>query len=367
MKFSCNTNILSEACLNVSRAVSTKSGTPAIEGICFKTVEQGLELTGYDLEMGINTLVDASIKEEGSTIINAKTICEILKRLPGDIVYIETDERNICKITSGDSEFSIIGISAEEYPELPYVMGGNPIVVDKRVLRDMIRQTIFAVSVNDTRVVHRGIKFQIANDEIKLIALDGYRLAIRKEAINYKDEPISFVVPAKTLSEIIKFVDDSEGYISMGLSRRHIVFSINGYNIVSRLLEGEFLDFTSAMPSSFVTEVSFKTALMLDCADRMSLLSMDKVKSPLKCSFKEEQLKFSISTVIGSANDLMPIRLEGESIEIGFNSRFLTDAVRACDCDYVKMKLSGPLSPACIVPIEGDSFYYMVLPVRLRG
>ena len=367
MKINCNSKVLSDACLNVQRAVSVKSSMPTIEGILIKTVAQGVELSGYDLEVGINTIIDANIEEEGGIIINAKTLCDIVRHLPGDRVTVTADERNICNIVSGESKFSLIGIPAQEYPELPYVMGGIPIVLQQTMLRDMVKQTIFAVSVDDSRAVHRGIKFEITAGEIKLIAIDGYRLAIRREKIEYTGDDLTFIVPAKTLAEVIKFASDENGYISMGLGKRHIVFSINGYNVVSRLLEGDFLDYRNAVPKEFTSSVRVKTREMLESMDRMSLLIMEKIKSPLKCIMDDGMIKFSISTTLGSANDTVTAQTQGDRVEIGFNSRFLTDAFRACETDEAIVKLNGPVSPVCIIPVEGDSFLYLVLPVRLKN
>lgn len=240
MKFVCGTAELSEACLNVQRAVSTKTSIPAVEGILIKAVSGQLILTGYDLELGINTAIKATVEEEGSIIINARILCDILRKLPGESVRFESDARLLASIVSGNAKYSLIGMSAEEYPELPSVSGGYPIVINQGVLKDMVRQTIFAVAVNDSKVVHTGVKFDISGNILKLIAIDGFRLAVRKENIDYSGDDISFIVPAKTLSEIMKLMNDDDGTISLGVGKRHIVFEIGSYSVVSRLLEGEF-------------------------------------------------------------------------------------------------------------------------------
>ena len=176
MKIVCNTEILSEACQNVSRVVSTKTSIPAIEGIYLKAIGNELILTGYDLEVGINTSIEAKVEEPGSIIINARILCDILRKLPAEVVRIEADERQLCVIRCGEVEYKIVGIAAEEYPELPTVSGGYPIIVESGTLSDMVRQTIFAVSKNDTKIVHTGIKFEITRGQIRLIAVDGFSL-----------------------------------------------------------------------------------------------------------------------------------------------------------------------------------------------
>ena len=316
MKFVCGTAELSEACLNVQRAVSTKTSIPAVEGILIKAVSGQLILTGYDLELGINTAIKATVEEEGSIIINARILCDIMRKLPGESVRFESDARLLASIVSGNAKYSLIGMSAEEYPELPSVSGGYPIVINQGVLKDMVRQTIFAVAVNDSKIVHTGVKFDISGNILKLIAIDGFRLAVRKENIDYSGDDISFIVPAKTLSEIMKLMNDDDGTISLGVGKRHIVFEIGSYSVVSRLLEGEFLNYKSAS--------------------------------------------------LGTASDSVSAEIEGDDVEIGFNNKYLTDALRVADTDEVNFKLNGPVSPIIILPPEGDSFLFLVLPVRIK-
>lgn len=367
MKIICNTASLAEACLNVQRAAAQKSTMPTLECIMLQTNEHGVELSGYDLEMGINTVVDAKVEREGGILLNAKTLCEILRHLPKAAVSIEADEKHVCVIKSQETEFSLVGFPVSEFPDMPIVMGGIPVVLSQCLLRDMIRQTIFAVSVDDSKMVHKGVKFEIENGELKLIALDGYRLAIRKEQIDYQGDPISFIVPAKTLSEIIKFINDENGFISLSLGKRHIIFSINGYNIVSRLLEGDFLNYKSAIPQAYTATVSVKTRELIESIERISLVITEKFKIPMKCVFENDAIRFSCSTTVGVANDKISADMQGERMVAGFNNRFLLDALRACDTDQILIHLSGPLSPAIIAPPEGEGFLFLVIPARLRN
>lgn len=366
MKIVCNTEILSEACQNVSRVVSTKTSIPAIEGIYLKAIGNELILTGYDLEVGINTSIEAKVEEPGSIIINARILCDILRKLPAEVVRIEADERQLCVIRCGEVEYKIVGIAAEEYPELPTVSGGYPIIVESNILSDMVRQTIFAVSKNDTKIVHTGIKFEITRGQIRLIAVDGFRLAIRTEQIKYTGDDMSFIVPAKTLGEVIKLIDNSE-VISMNIAKRHIIFEVGNYSIISRLLDGEFLDYNAAVPKSLTTEVNVNVKTFIDSIERTSLLITDRLKSPLRCIFDENMIKISTVTSLGTANDKLACKTEGNRVEIGFNNIFLLDALKACSLDEVKITLNGPLSPITIVPPEGDNFLYLVLPVRLKN
>lgn len=366
MKIICNTDLLNQACQNVQRVVSSKTTIPALEGILMKAEGGQLHLTGYDLEVGINTTLDVKIEEEGSIILNARILCDILRRLPGENVRIEADERQLCVIRCGEVEYKLVGIAAEEYPELPAITGTQPVLIDSDVLGNMVRQTIFAVSTNDTKMVHTGVKFEISADKLRLVAVDGFRLAIRTEEIKYSGEELSFVVPSKTLSEVVKLLDSSE-VVSVNVAKRHIIFEIGSYSIISRLLDGEFLDYNAAVPKKFSTNVTVNVKTFVDAIERTSLLITDRLKSPLRCVFDDNVIKISTTTSLGTANDRIPAKVEGERVEIGFNNRFLLDAFRACSLDEVKVTLNGSLSPITIVPPEGDKFLFLVLPVRLRN
>ncbi|MBR0121047.1 MAG: DNA polymerase III subunit beta [Clostridia bacterium] len=367
MKFICNTADLSNACQNVSRAASGKTAIPAIEGILITSGQNTLTLTGYDLEMGITTVIPSNVEENGSIVLNAHMLSDILRRMPGDTVSLESDSRQIAIIKSGEVKYQLIGINAEDYPELPSVSNGYPVKIDQLLLRDMIRKTIFAVAVKDSKAVHTGIKFEIGNNSIRLVAVDGVRLAIRNETINYSDEELSFVVPAKTLSEVVKLMSEEGGELNIGVGKRHIIFELEGYSIISRLLDGEFLKYEAAIPSVSNTVVKVNTRSLLDSIDRTSLIITDRLKSPVKCIFKENVIEVSSVTSIGSANDKIAADVQGEECTIGFNNRLMLEALRVCDTDEIKILLVGSTKPILICPPEGESFIFLVLPVRLKN
>lgn len=368
MKVICNSAELSEACQNVQRAASTKTAIPAIEGILISAKDNSLVLTGYDLEMGITTSIPARIEEEGDLVLNAHMFSETLRKLPDSVVSIDSDSRPNALISCGEFKSTFIGISAEEYPELPSVTGGYPITIGQAMLKDMIRKTIFSAAIKDnSKVVHTGVKFEIEDDHIRLIAVDGVRLAIRNEDIDYKGENFSFVVPAKTLSEVMKLMNDDEGEVTLGVGKRHIIFEVSGYKIISRLLDGEFLNYKSAIPSSAKTVITADTRSLIDSIDRTSLIITDKIKSPIKCAFDNNMIEISSITSLGTANDRIPAVIEGESCTIGFNNKYVLDALKVCDTDEVRIMLSGAVKPILIVPKQGDQFIFLILPVRLKN
>ncbi len=365
MKIICNTSVLAEAAANVQKAVMTKTTMPILEGILFTTVENGLKLTGYDLEIGIETVIEADVIEEGSVILNAKIFCDIIRHIRYDKVIFETDDKLQCRIYCGDTDYNMTGINPKDYPELPVIINGKNIEVSQKTLKDMIKKTIFSVAVNDVRVIHKGIKFEITSGEIRLVAIDSHRIALRREFIEYNDEDVSFVVPSKTMGEIMKLIPDEDNFIKIGLGRRHIIFEINGYTVISRLLEGEFMKYESIIPQSFNTVVRAKTKNLIECIESVSPFITDRFKAPLKMEFIDDELKISTATALGVANDRLDVSIDGNSISIGIQSRYILDALRAGDEEEILINMVNPLSPVCIVPTTGNSSLYLILPVRL--
>lgn len=367
MKIFCNTTELSEACQNVQRAASTKTAIPAIEGILMVAKDGTLTLTGYDLEMGITTSIPAKVEEEGELVLNAHMFSETLRKLPASTVSIFSDQRNIAAIACGEFESTLIGISAEEYPDLPSVSGGYPITISQEILKDMVRKTIFSVSVKDSKIVYTGVKFEIEENHIRLIAVDGVRLAIRNENIDYSGEVLSFIVPAKTLSEVVKLMKDGDENVTISVGKRHIIFELCGYQIISRLLDGEFLNYKAAIPSATKTVIHVNTKSFIESIDRTSLIITDKIKSPVKCVFEDNLIKISSITSLGTANDKISAQIEGENCTVGFNNKYMIEALRVCDTDEVRIMLNGAVAPILIVPKQGDDFIYLILPVRLKN
>lgn len=366
MKIVCDTAVLCEAVANVSRAVSAKSALPVLSGILFRT--DGLKavtLSGYDLEMGITTTIPAEVEEEGELVLSAKLLFEMLRKLPAERVTLACDDKLLTVIRGGTAEFAILAMDADEFPDMPAPRQEDSIHLPQPVLKSMINQTIFAVASGDTKPVHTGSKFEAEGDLLTIVSVDGFRLAMRKEHAQLSG-PMSFVVPGKTLSEIAKLLgDEEEESCDIAVGRRHVVFSIGGYSVVSRLLDGEFLNYRSAIPESGTTTVTVGVRALIETVDRASLLITDRLRSPLRCRFADNLIHISCSTAIGKAYDECPCEMSGEAVEIGFNNRYLLDALKSCDTDEVHMTLGGPLSPMKILPPEGDDFLFLVLPVRL--
>lgn len=366
MKFTVNKSDITEAVSNIQRAVSTKTSIPALEGILLSATEIGLELCAYDLELGITTVIPAFVMEPGKAVLSAKLFSDIVRRTPAETVTVSVDEKNMATLESGYSRFSIIGIPAEEFPELPKLSDSTQISLPGALLKSMIRQTLFAIAESDAKPIHQGSLFSLENGILDVVSVDGYRLAVRREPVDFSED-LSFVVPGKTLSELLKLIKDSEEPVEISAGRRHILFKIDNYTVISSLLEGEFLNYKAAIPPESQTEVVLKTREAIDSVERVSLLITDRLKSPIRCLFDNNEVKLNCTTSMGRASDQLDVEMTGQSVEIGFNNRYLLEALRNTECDEVKVQLGGPLSPMKVVPKEGDSFLFLVLPVRLKS
>lgn len=364
MRFRALRTDLSSAVSNVSRAVSAKATIPALEGVLIKAYNGSLEISGYDLEIGIVTSIEAIVMEEGEIVVSARLFNDIIRKLPEEIVSIETDDRMITYIHSGAADYQIVGINSAEYPELPNVEEKCAMTVNAEIFKNMIRQTVFATSDNMAKPIYTGSLFEIKDGLFKIVAVDGFRMAIREENVD-SDIEAKFVVPAKTQNEILKLITDNKKDVSMIVGQRHITFKIENYSIISRLLEGNFLDYK--MPPSAATQFVISTRVLASSVERMALLTSEKIQSPVRCSISADEIKLSCSTSVGRANDMIPASVTGSDVEIGFNNRYLLDALKNADTDEVRVLLNGSLQPMIIRPVSGQSFTFLVVPMRLAA
>ncbi len=364
MKFSCLRSDLSNSVSNVQRAVAAKASIPALEGILIKAYDNQLVLSGYDLEIGITTNMEATVDTQGEIVVSAKLFGDIVRRLPQEIVTIETDERMVTYITSGNASYQIVGLSSAEYPDLPKFEETDKIVIKGGILKDMIRQTIYAVSEDTSRPIYTGSLFEINNKVLTIVAIDGYRMAIRKENIDCESEN-KFVIPKKTQSEVLKLIMDDDEDVEIIIGQRHTMFKIGSFYVISRLIEGSFIDYNSTVPKGNETEVVVKTREITSAVERMSLLASEKIPSPVRCTFSGDEIKLTCKTSMGKASDVISTEIVGSDVEIGFNNRYLLDALKNCETDEIKLILNSGLSPMIVKPVKSDDFLYLVVPMRI--
>lgn len=368
MKMKCDRSALLEAVNGVSRAVSAKSSMPALEGIKFKCGYDGVVLTAFDLEIGIITELDADVEEPGEIVITARLLGDMLRKIDGDSVEITSSPDLKVTVRSGITVFNFIGIPASDFPELPIPDTDNTLAIKSCALRDMINKTLYAVSTTDQKPVHTGTKFIIENDELTMVSVDGYRLAIARSTGASLLETKSFIVPGKTLGEISKLMGDSDEEITVGTARRSAVFRLGQYTVVSRLLEGDFLDYRKAIPPECKMRVKIAVKDFADAIERVSLIINDRFKSPVRLIFSNNRLTMTCKTALGSSYDEIECTTEGEGeMEIGFNNRYLLDALRYSGLAEVVLEIASPTSPMKMVPVEGNDFLFLVLPVRIKN
>ena len=368
MKFSCEKYLIQAACAVASRATASKSTIPALEGLLLEA-GLGLRVTGYDLKKGIYTRIEADVAEKGSIVVGARFLGEMLRRLPDGIVTISADENMNVKVKCGRSEFNFIGISPADFPEIPAVDGVNNITVPQSILRSMITQTIFAVATSDARPLYTGTLFEICGEMLTLVSVDGYRLAKRSETIEKgRMEDCSFVVPGSALSDIERICSDEDGEVSIAVGSKHILFTIGDTVVVSRRLEGEFLNYRKSIPDSFRYTVRADKGEFMSSIDRVALIISEKNSSPVRLTFSESGIECLCMTPLGKAEDLCSREGSGEGLEIGFNDRYLMDALKAAAADRIELCLNSASSPCIVRAADGsDKFTYMILPVRLRA
>lgn len=368
MKFTCEKALLVSAISVASRTVAPKSAIPSLEGLLVKAGVKVM-LTGYNLETGITVGVPADIAEPGECIMPARLFFDIIRKLPDDEVTVSVDESFRVSIRGGISSFTITAMTAEDYPELPDVESEKGIPVPQRELREMISGTIFSASENMARPIHTGCLFEIADESVTVVAVDGYRLALRRYIPEQPlERTVKFVAPAAALKEVEKILDDTDDPAVIYLGTKHILFMIGDATLVCRILEGEFLDWRRVLPQNNPIKVAANVREVTDSIERVSLVISEKIKSPVRCTFGHNTADFRTTSTIGEAHDMCSTAGDGKDLEIGFNSRYLLDALRAVPTPEVSLELINGLSPIVLNPCGGSGkFSYMVLPVRLKA
>lgn len=367
MKFICNKNELSEAVTNVSRAVSQKSTIPALEGIKVKVFDGNVELTGYNLELGIRTTINASTEGEGEFVVNARLFSEFTRKMSGDDITMDIDENLVINMSCSATECSFSAMSATEFPDLPVVDKSKSFSVKQNILKSMINMTSYAASLNESKPILTGELFDIENGNFNMVAIDGFRLAIRCEKTESQDK-YHFVVPKKALLEVSTLIkDDAEKECVIFTNDRHIIFEIGSVFVISRLLEGAFHNYRLSIPSDFKTEVIINKRDFSTCLERCSLLIDDKNKSPIRCEVGNGVVKINCRTGIGKINDAISADISGETVTIGFNNKLILEALKAAEGDKVRIRFNGAMKVIEILPLEGESFIFLVMPIQLKG
>ncbi|MBB1553449.1 MAG: DNA polymerase III subunit beta [Clostridiales bacterium] len=357
---------------SVTKAVATKTTMPILEGILIQTDNDDIKLTCYDKELGIEYIIkENNVLEQGSTVVNAIMFSEIIRKLPDTNITISINENNLLVIECEGSVYKLATMNPDDFPQLPEINVENSIELEQNTLKDMIRKTIFAISTEENRPVFTGCLFEVKNNKLNVVAVDGFRLAWKSKILNTKTNDFEAVIPGRTLQEINKILIDSFDLIKLGIAKNQALFEIENCKIVTRLLDGEFLKYSEVIPKKWETRVRVNKNLISNCFERISLISsssMEKEKRyPVKLNVEVGKIKISCTNQTGDAKEEIFTTTEGQDLEAGFNPKFFLDVFRNIDDEEVYIDFGTSISPSVIRSIEDDGDYqYMILPVRLK-
>lgn len=364
MKFICSRQDLVEATNTVQKAVMAKSTLPILEGIYLEAGET-VKLVGNSFDIGIECTIEADVMEKGSIVLNSRMFGDIVRRLPDSEVLIQVKESYIVVIECNNSYFEIKGLSSEGFPMLPEVEEENKISISQSTLRDMIRKTIYAISADENRKILTGSLLEVNDGDFNMVSLDGFRLAVARTIIK---EDISFkaVIPGKNLGDIHKILEQTDEEVKITLSKNQALFEIDKCRIISKLLDGDYMNYRSFIPEQFETAIETNVKQITESIERASLITNDDKRYPVKFIIDDDKLIITSSAEIGISKEEIDIKTDGNNMKIGFNPKYLLDSLKVIEDEKVVISFSSSIGPSVIKPVQGDKFIFMVLPVRMN-
>ena len=371
MKFICEKSNLLKALNSVIRGVSSKTTMPILEGILIQTNDNEVKLTTYDLEIGIEYVIECEVIEQGNTVVTASMFSEIIRKLPDTDISITLDDKELLVIECEGSLYKLATMNPIEFPELPKIDEEHSIKLEQNILKDMISKTIFAVSTESHRPIFTGCLFEIKENTINVVAVDGYRLGWKRKALENEVNDFKVVIPGKTLLEVNKIITDTFDEIKISVAKNQALFEMERCKIVTRLLEGEFLDYEKVIPKTFETRIRANKKELQECFERVSLISMSTIekerKYPVKVSVDIGKIVISCKNQAGDAKEEIFLSTEGKNLEVGFNPKYFLDALKAIEDEEVYVEFGSSLSPSIIKSVdETDDYVYMILPIRIQ-
>ena len=367
MKISCSKQALMNGINIVSKAVSTKSTMSNLQCILIEASLNDVKLIANDIELGIETIIESDVKEPGRVALDAKLFSEIIRKLPDSEVLIETNANSQANIRCERSNFNIPGTSGEDFNYLPEVEKNKSITLSQFTLKELIRQTIFSISDQEATKIMTGELFEVNNDILKVVSLDGHRISIRKVQLKESYDGFKVIIPGKTLIEISKILNGgTEDDVNVYVTNKHILFEYDNTKVVSRLLEGEFYKIDQMLSSDYETKLRINKKEFANCIDRASLFIKESEKKPIIMNIENNSIYMKINTAIGSMNEEIEINKEGKDLKIGFNPMFLMDALRVIDDEEIDIYMMNSKSP-CFIRNEDNSYIYLILPVSIAA
>ncbi|MBE5806122.1 MAG: DNA polymerase III subunit beta [Clostridiales bacterium] len=370
MKIICDKDKILKAINSVTKAVASKTTMPILEGILIQTNDNEIKLTTYDLEIGIEYVLEATVQEQGATVVNAIMFSEIIRKLPNTDIKIYLNDKNLLVIECEGSLYKLATMNPLEFPELPQISIENSIEIEQNVLKEMIRKTLFAVSTEENRPIFTGCLFEVIDNKLNLVAVDGFRLAWKSKYLQTKVNNFSAVIPGRTLNEMNKILLDSFDNIKIGIAKNQALFEMENCKIVTRLLDGEFLNYSNVIPSIWDTRIRVNKNIIQNCFERISLISSSSIekekKYPVKVTVEIGKVIISCTNQTGDAKEEMYVSTEGKNLEVGFNPKYFLDAFRAIEDEEVFIDFGTNISPCIIRPIDNGDYIYMILPIRMK-
>lgn len=366
MHIICDKSKLIEGMNIVMKAIPGKTTMMILECVVIEVKDNQIKLIANDLQLGIETLIDGEIKQEGSVAVGAKVFFEIIRKLPSDNVSITVDEEYHMNISCGKAKFNIMAKATDEFPYLPNIVKDKNVNISQFTLKDIIRQTVFSISDNENAKVMTGELFEIHDSELKVVSLDGHRISIRKVKLNQSYADVSVIIPGKTLIEISKIINGGmDDEVSIFFTDKHVLFEFEDTIVLSRLIEGEYYKIDKMLSTDYETKVTVNKREMLECIDRSTLLLKESDKKPVIIDVQDDYMKFAMNSAIGSMDEDIDASKEGKDILIGFNPRFLMDALRVIDEDEITMYMINPKAP-CFIRDQEETYIYLILPVNFN-
>ena len=366
MKLIFTKSSLNKAVGIVMKAVPTRTTMSILECILIDASTNEIKFTANDMELGIETIVEGEIIEKGKVAIDAKIFSEIVRKLPDNDITIETDDNYTSTITCEKSKFNIAGKSGDDFSYLPVIIKEKSISLSQFTLKETINQTIFCTSPNDNNKMMTGELFEVKDDQLSVVSLDGHRISIRHIELKDHYDPFKVVVPGKTLQEIVKIISgEMDENVSIYVTSKHILFEFDQTMVVSRLIEGEYFRIDQMLSSDYETKLKINKKEFLDCIDRATLLVREVDKKPIIINITDDDMELRIDSAMGSMNEEIDIEKEGKDIMIGFNPKFLIDALRVIDDETVTIYLVNPKAP-CFIRDDEENYTYLILPVNIN-
>ena len=370
MKFVCEKDNILKAINSVTKAVAVRTTMPILEGILIQTNDNEVKFTTYDLELGIEYIINCNVQEQGSTVVNSIMFSEIIRKLPDSDIKITLNENNLLVIECEGSLYKLATMNPEEFPELPKINVENSLEIEQNSLKEMIRKTIFAVSTEESGPIFTVCLFEIKNNRLNVVAVDGFRLAWKTKMLQQTVNDFAAVIPGRSLNEINKIILDSFDTIKIGVAKNQALFEMENCKIVTRLLDGEFLNYSSVIPTTWETRIRVDKNAIQDCFERVSLISSSSIekekKYPVKVTIDIGKVTISCTNQTGDAKEEMYVTTEGQNLEAGFNPKYFLDALRAIDDQEIFINFGTSISPCIIKPVEEGDYTYMILPIRMK-